>query len=171
MKKNILHYAITSFFILSGLLLMPIKAQAIGDTSTLELKTTIYASCTISVPPVVELPPIPLGTLQALQRGEQLPEYGTTFQLEANCAGATSHRYTFIPGGRTIDGCLGTVDSMLKFCLYHGDQMISIATTSANPSIVQSENTTTLRVVPGRDTREPVPSEQSVSLTISISPE
>ncbi|WP_253378706.1 hypothetical protein [unidentified bacterial endosymbiont] len=123
----------------------------------------------METPQVVALPNIPMAAFDGLPQGAQISGYDATFSIISSCIGTTSHRYRFTTQNRVANGCSGTDDSTLQFCLYNGDTKLDLATQTA--VISTTETNTDIKVTLQRDVNPPQVGTHSVFVTVTIEPE
>jgi len=155
----------------TGLLsLLALSYSAYGaESSRVEIKVATTASCSLSLPPVVDIGDIPFTAFVGKGAGEELTGYDTNLNIATTCYGTDKFRLEFITSVVHYN-CL-TADTRsggMGFCLYHGDNKIMLD--SAATRIVDTEGTmTTIRVVPLR-TGTPTPATHSGTLSVTIAP-
>lgn len=96
-----------------------------SDTVATQIKTTITAACSLSLPAIIDSGEIPCTAFQGKSAGEQLTGYGQNFTINIVCHSANNYALTFTPD-RVIDNFLtaNTQSGDIGFYLYNDDRKV-----------------------------------------------
>ncbi|MBW5816670.1 spore coat protein U domain-containing protein [Yersinia kristensenii] len=155
-----------------GALLSGAVIAAAETTSTqVEINGTIKATCSLTVPPPIDLGEIPISALDD-RNGKAGPNnYAKTFKIVTSCSGTDKYTLDLRAEKTTPGGCLEAETQALAFCLYRDDKQINLAD-EASRKLTGNTSTggETLKVVPARGRQKPTPGMHTGTMTATIAP-
>ncbi|MBN5247012.1 hypothetical protein, partial [Serratia ureilytica] len=131
----------------------------------------IKASCSLMVPPVVNLGEIKRMAIDSEGSEAGVSRYARRFYLSPTCLGTQKFRLTFKAEQVTTAGCADAESGAMAFCLYRDDKLINLSGLQGG-SIegTTSSSRANLTVMPGRGSNAPVAGEHNASVTATIAP-
>lgn len=140
-------------------------------SAQLEIKGTLKASCSLTLPPPVSLGDIPIVVIEE-KSGEKSPgDYAKTFKIDTSCSGTDKYMLEFKADNVSERGCLEASSKALAFCLFRGDKKIDLGN-EAGRKITGEIKTggETLKVQPARGSKAPYAGDHTGTMTVSIAP-
>ncbi|CCG88972.1 hypothetical protein [Erwinia piriflorinigrans] len=150
------------------------RAISIGENHwDMEIKGTIpfKAQCTVSVDTLVDLGDIKYGDL-VKSPGALLMEKKAMLPVKWHCAGNNLNEKITITTNKVSNGCVGTGNDSLRFCLFRENSAVPIDLSQGTSSFDAPQNgeSTRIMVVPGAG-KNPQPGESQGIMTIRIEPQ
>ncbi|CAO98351.1 fimbrial protein [Erwinia tasmaniensis] len=150
------------------------RAISIGENHwDMEIKGTIpfRAQCTVSVDTLVDLGDIKYGDL-VKSPGGLLMEKKVKLPVQWHCSGNNLNEKITITTNKVSNGCVGTGNDSLRFCLFRENSAVPIDLSqgTASFSAPQAGESTHIMVVPGAG-KNPQPGESQGIMTVRIEPQ
>lgn len=145
----------------------PLKADT---TATTKIQGRIKASCSLMVPPLVNLGEIKRMAIDGEGSETGVSRYARRFYISPTCLGTEKYRLTFKAEQVTRSGCADAESGAMAFCLYRDDKLISLSGLQGGSIAGATSSSPNLTVMPGRGSKAPVAGEHSASVTATIAP-
>ncbi|EPF20127.1 P pilus assembly protein, pilin FimA [Cedecea davisae] len=155
---------------LGPLFAAPAALAAESATTTITIKGTVRASCSIGLKnSSVTLPPVDL--VENQKPGETIPDVTPTkIEVTGKCTGAEKIKYSLKAVSGVDGSCLAPAEGkVIQMCLYNGEKKLDF-TGGTVPTIENQKNgELTLDIKPAYGTA-PKTGEYSASLSIKVEP-
>lgn len=158
----------------AGLLLMFfcffLKPVSAASSGVVNITATVIATCSLSVPPTLDIGDILASDLSSVGSGKELNGYAKNLPITTSCTGVNNYKLTFSSSAEVGYGCLLAANS-LGFCLYKPDgSKLSMASSNKSVQGSATNNQINLAIVPISRGGNPKPGSLSVSLNVAIEP-
>ncbi|CAI2158538.1 P pilus assembly protein, pilin FimA [Serratia fonticola] len=141
------------------------------NSSQMQIKGTLKASCSLTLPPPVDLGEIPIATLEGNVSGKASEDFAKTFKVGTSCAGTNKYSLEFNAEKVSANGCLEADTQELAFCLSRDGKAIDLADEGARK--ITGDTSTkgeTIKVIPAQGSKKPTAGEHAGSMTVTITP-
>lgn len=128
-----------------ALALVPLPTYA-SNTAQMTFTVTVTSSCSVSLPPQIDLGTIPATAFDGILAGGEIAGYDKNFTITTTCYGANRYTLTFTPSVVNYN-CAVATSGIIGYCLYHNNEKIQLA---GNNSVTGEGNNREIRVVPLR---------------------
>ncbi len=155
---------------LGPLFAAPAALAAESATTTVTIKGTVRASCSIGLEnSSVTLPPVDLAENQ--KPGETIPDVTPTkIEVTGKCTGAEKIKYSLTAVSGTDGSCLAPAeDKVIQLCLYNGEKKLDFSGGKVPTIENQKNGELTLDIKPAYGTT-PKTGKYSASLSIKVEP-